>query len=167
MIDAGAVLPNLTGPYLGKAPDVGAHELGLGTAWCGPRTWDPQGGFRYTYGIPEGWRKVAAERSKAGDVLLERESPGAFALLEAEPLEGEARWKKLRETVASKTGALTPALAFRDGFLVRLYREGGHARLKACRVDPGRVLLVTAGCRYEDLQRVRTDLFCLIRSLYQ
>ena len=39
LIDAGTVLPNLTGPYLGKAPDLGALETGLGAPWTGPPGW--------------------------------------------------------------------------------------------------------------------------------
>lgn len=37
-VDAGVVLPNINDSYLGKAPDLGAYELGGLLPWYGPRT---------------------------------------------------------------------------------------------------------------------------------
>jgi hypothetical protein len=36
-IDAGSPLPNICDEYSGKAPDLGAHELGAPPTWYGPR----------------------------------------------------------------------------------------------------------------------------------
>ncbi|KKL67139.1 hypothetical protein LCGC14_2137970, partial [marine sediment metagenome] len=115
LIDAGTVLPNLTGPYLGKAPDLGAHELGLGTAWYGPRTWDDKAGL--IYGVPEGWSKVPLSRAvkyaplgcpqtKGARVLLVGPSPLVFALMRVESAIGETRWTRAKQAVADQAGAL-------------------------------------------------------------
>jgi len=174
LIDAGTVVPNLTGPYLGKAPDLGAHEAGLGTAWCGPRCWDDEA--RLVYGIPAGWKRtaVAAARglaklgcpdAKGAKVLLVGDAPQAFALIRLEPAAGEARWRRARQIVADDTDAETKVLEFQDGLYVRLYRRGGNAALVAGRVEPDGVLVVTAGCRWADLPERRTALFQFVRSL--
>jgi hypothetical protein len=174
LIDAGTNLPNLTGPYLGKAPDLGAHELGLGTPWYGPRTWDDQAGL--VYGLPKGWHKrplaaaakltdIGCPAAKDAKVLLTRESPRAFAVLRFEALDGEARWRRARQAVASDESAQTPVLEFQDGLYVRLYRRGANAALIAARVEPGGVLHAVVGCRQADLPAARLEIFQLIRSL--
>jgi len=176
LIDAGIVLPNLTGPYLGKAPDLGAHERGLGTAWYGPRTWDDQADL--VYGVPKGWKKVPVSKAaeyrslgcpepKDARVLLVCESPRIFALMRVEPARGEARWKRAEQIVAPDEAALTKVLAFQDGFYARLYRKGGNALLVASRVEPAGVLHVTVGCRERDLPRARLQMFQFVRSLYR
>jgi hypothetical protein len=183
LIDAGTVLPNLTGPYLGKAPDLGAHELGLGTAWYGPRTWDEAAGL--IYGSPKGWAKTPLTQAAAlaslgcppveslrverpaenAKVLLTGKSPKLFALLCAEPSAGEARWTRARKLVASDEGAATKVLEFQDGLYIRLVRKGDNAALLAARVEPDGVLHVTCGCRQADLPKARLQMFQFVRSL--
>jgi hypothetical protein len=43
-IDAGTRLPNLNDDFVGKAPDLGAHEYGLAPLTYGPRPRTPEGG---------------------------------------------------------------------------------------------------------------------------
>jgi hypothetical protein len=176
LIDAGTVLPNVTGPYLGKAPDLGAHELGLGTAWYGPRTWDD--GARLVYGMPKGWKKAPLARAtdyapigcpdaKDAKVLLTCDSPTTFALMSVEQMTGEARWRRAREIVSAEGGAATKVLEFQDGFYARLYKSAGNARLVAARVEPDGVLRVVTGCRGVDLPRARLLMFQFVRSFYR
>ena len=176
IIDAGKVLPNITGPYLGKAPDLGAHELGLGMAWYGPRNWDERAGL--IYGLPPGWRKLPIARASeyatlgcppAGGarVLLARDKPRAFAHMSILPAAGEARWARAKASVANNADAMTKVLEFQDGLYVRLYRKAGNAHLVAARVEPAGVLHVTIGCRASDLPALRVEMFQLARSLYR
>jgi hypothetical protein len=177
LIDAGTALANLTGPYLGKSPDVGAHELGLGTAWYGRRSWDEQS--HLVYGIPKGWKKTPLSGAKAyaalgcpvlapdARVLLTAESPRVFALMRVEPAKGEDRWRRAAELVADDAGALTGVLRFQDGLFVRLYEVSGAARLLAARVEPNGVLRVLVGCRAADLPAARLAMFQFVRSLYR
>jgi hypothetical protein len=173
LIDAGTVLPNLTGPYLGAAPDLGANEAGLGTPWYGPRTWDAEA--RIIYGLPERWKKVplpsAASYAAIGcptateGVLLASEKPATYALLRPERLDGEERWVRARTVAADGRSAATPVLEFQDGFYVRRYIDSRSARLVAARVEPTGVLHVVAGCAAADLPKTRLALFQFIRSL--
>jgi len=174
LIDAGKALPNITGPYLGKAPDLGAHEAGLGTAWYGPRTWDDES--HLVYGVPTGWKKVPLARAKefaplgcppaaGAKVLLAGDSPKVFALMRFEPMAGEARWRALEQAVSAAPGAETGVLRFQDGLAVRLYRVGDSAHLLAARVEPDGVLHVTVGCRWKDLPAARVRMFQFVRSL--
>lgn len=176
IIDAGTVLPNLTGPFLGKAPDIGAHEAGLGTAWYGPRTWDLEAGL--AYGLPAGWKKLPPDKAsqfsslgcppaKAGSVLLAGESPKVFALLAVEPARGEVRWEKARQFVGEKTSAETPVLEYQDGFYMRLYARERNAVLLVARVEPEGVLYVTIGCSKADLPQARLTMFQFARSLFR
>jgi hypothetical protein len=189
IIDAGTVLPNLTGPYLGKAPDMGAHEAGLGTAWYGPRVWDELSGV--VYGLPGGWKKLPLAKSAdyaaigcpnaandpAAKVLLAGESPRVFALIRLEPADGEARWKRAGELVGyDRQGATEPAapaagqtgvLEYQDGFYIRLSERGGNAVLTVARVEPDGVLAVTVGCAKADLPNARTTLFQFARSFFR
>jgi len=173
LIDAGTVLPNITGPYLDKAPDLGAHEAGLGTPWCGPRTWDAQAGM--IYGVPEGWKKVPVSETAryagigcpaaTAGVLLAGEKPVVYALLREERLAGEDRWDRAKAIVADDKDATTKVLEFQDGFYVRLYADGKTARLIASRVEPGGVLHVTVGYAAADLPKARLTMFQFVRSL--
>ena len=173
LIDAGTVLPNITGPYLDKAPDLGAHEAGLGTPWCGPRTWDAQAGM--IYGVPEGWKKVPVSETTryagigcpaaTAGVLLVGEKPVTYALLREERRTGEDRWDRAKAIVADDKDAATKVLEFQDGFYVRLYADGKTARLVAARVEPAGVLHVTAGCSAADLPKTRLVMFQFVRSL--
>ena len=173
LIDAGAALPNITGPYLGKAPDLGAHELGLGTAWYGRRTWDEESGL--IYGLPEGWKKAAPvkgdRREAAGPggrkkaAMLTCQSPPVFAMMQVEPAEGEARWARARQVVSDDAGALTNVLEFQDGLYARLYGKGDNALLIAQRVEPDGVLHVVVSCRQTDLPKARLGMFQFVRSL--
>jgi hypothetical protein len=176
LIDAGKALPNITGPYLGKAPDLGAHEAGLGTAWYGPRTWDDESGL--VYGVPKDWKKVPLTRArefsalgcpsaKGASVLLAGTSPRVYALLRVEPMTGEGRWRRGQQIVSEAKGARTKALAFQDGLWVRLYRTGDNARLVGARVEPAGVLHVITGCRWADLPKARLTMFQFVRSLYR
>jgi hypothetical protein len=177
LIDAGMVLANITGPYLGAAPDLGAHEQGLGTAWHGPRTWDDASGL--VYGEPDGWSpRPVAEASKysalgcpapTGEraVLLARTKPDAFVLIEFVAREGGSRWTELESLVASGDGALTPRLEFQESLVARLYERSDHAQLVAGRLEPTGFLRVTGGCRSADLPAARADLFRIVRSLGQ
>ncbi len=175
LIDAGLALPNITGPYLGKAPDLGAHELGLGTAWYGRRTWDEDSGL--VYGIPEGWKKAPLAKVDRGEafglgarkmgtaVVLSCPSPAIFAMMKIEPARGEARWTRARQMVSDDAGALTGILEFQDGLYVRLYRKGDNALLIAQRVEPAGVLHVLVSCRHADLPKARLAMFQFVRSL--
>ena len=177
LIDAGKALANITGPYLGKAPDLGAHEAGLGTAWYGPRNWDDESGL--VYGLPKGWKKVPLSRAgefaslgcpsgEDAKVLLVGERPAkVFALMRLEPMTGEARWRRARQIVAEARGARTKVLEFQDGLWVRLYRTGDNARLVAARVESDGVLHVVTGCRWRDLPKTRLTMFQFVRSLYR
>lgn len=172
LIDAGTVLPNITGPYLGAAPDLGAHEAGLGTPWYGPRNWDAQAGI--VYGVPDGWKKLPVESTRqhadigcpaaTTGVLLVGERPATYALLRSERLTGEDRWTRAKALVAEDKDAQTQVLEFQDGFYVRLYADGRNARLVAARVEADGVLRVTAGCAKADLPRARLTLFQFVRS---
>jgi len=171
LIDAAADLPNITGPYLGKAPDIGAHELGLGTAWSGPRTWDLDAGI--TYGLPKGWGVTLRDRGAGPTfgtghsplVLVLARSPvnisGSFSIW---PETGEGRWRQAYALVAGRANAQTPILQFQDGFYVRLYRSGGQARLVASRVEPEGYLRLNLTCAWADLPKARVSMFQFVRS---
>jgi len=176
LIDAGTVLDNLTGPYLGKAPDIGAHEVGLGTAWYGIRIWDLKA--KLVYGIPKTWKKTelakAAEYATLGcpdinnaKVLLTSTDPRVFALMKILPTEGKARWDLAQKAVSSEKGAITKILKFQDGLYIRLYQKNQNAILIASRVEPGGVLHVTAGCTMADLPKARLKMFQFARSFYR
>jgi len=178
LIDAGTVLPNLTGPYLGKAPDIGAHELGLGTAWYGPRQWDEKTGL--IFGVPAGWKKmtpgeavryrstrlrVPGKMALKGAVMLTCESPQVVAIVAVEPAEGETRWIRARELFADSAEPVTGILEFQDGFYARLGRAGQSAVLCATRVEPDGVLKANVFCRWSDLPKARLAMFQFVRSL--
>jgi len=176
LIDAGTALPNITGPYLGKAPDIGAHELGLGTAWYGRRTWDDESGL--VYGLPAGWEKVApgkatryrstglrVPKAAAGaTVMLACELPPIVAVISREAAKGEARWRRARQLFADSAEPVTEILEFQDGLYVRLGRAGASAVLGATRVEPDGVLKVLVFCRQTDLPAARRSMFQFVRS---
>jgi hypothetical protein len=174
LLGAGKALPNITGPYLGNAPDIGAHQTGLGTAWYGPRTWDDESGL--IYGEPEGWKKLplarvsdyaslGCPRIAGAKALLAAESPRIFALMWKKTAEGEARWKEVDRIVGDSLGALSGPLAFQDGLTLRLYRRAAAVHLVAGRVEPDGVLYALAGCADGDLETARTAMFQFMRSL--
>lgn len=176
LIDAGTTLPNLTAPYLGEAPDLGAHELGLGTAWYGPRMWDEDLGL--AYGVPEGWKKVEilkpAEykllryRDASGkEVLLACENPRIVALIQFESSQSETRWKRQREILEKAEGATSKVIEFQDGFGARLCRRDDNVVLVASRVEMQGVLHVTAGCKADDWPKAQLDMFRFIRSFFR
>jgi hypothetical protein len=160
LVDAGVVIPNLTGPYLGTAPDIGAHEVGLGTAWYGPRFWD--GKAKLVYGLPKGWRRLPQD--SAGDaterVRLASEDAAIRTILRVEPLEDEARWERVHELVRADDGALTPPLTFQDGLIIRLYTD----RLVVARVESDGVLHVESQGSADVMQNNRRTLLQFARS---
>ena len=181
LVDVGTILPNVLGPFRGKAPDIGAHEVGLGTPWVGPRRYTPDG---LAYGLPTGWQVAGADRlaeyaslgapAKPGNVklLLTRRRPGAFLLVAFQPADGDERWRlfsQIVETPPAAAGTEKPA-HFRDGLAARLgRRRAGRAELAVlvgARVEPDGVLKILGGCAREDLPRLRRQLFTFVRSLY-
>ena len=173
LVDAGTVLPNLTGPYLGKAPDLGANEVGLGTAWYGPRYWDTLADV--AYGIPEGWRsftkddpgKVALMGLTGAQAIVSNQAKTFIAMFFLEKAQGEDRWKNLKALVADETGAETAVLEFQDGLLMRLYTRQKGLVLEVGRIEPDGVLHVTIQNRERDTPAGRTAMFQLARSLYR
>lgn len=176
LIDAGTALVNLTGPYLGKAPDLGAHELGLGTPWYGPRTWDE--GLGLAYGIPKGWNKVEILRpaeykllsyrdALSKEVLLVCENPRIVALIQFETSGGEARWRRQKQTLEETQGAISKVLEFQDGFGARICHRKDNVVLIACRVETQGVLHVTAGCKADDWPVAQLDMFRFVRSFFR
>lgn len=181
LVDAGAALPNILGPFLGKAPDIGAHEVGLGMPWVGPRRHTADG---LAYGLPKGWQVASVDRlpeylslgapSKPGKVklLLTRRRPKAFLLVTFEAAVDGARWRRFQEIVetpAAAPGTERPA-HFRDGLAARVCRRrcrGAEvAVLVGARVEADGVLSILGGCARDDLARVRGELFTFVRSLY-
>jgi hypothetical protein len=174
LVDAGTVLPNITGPFLGETRDIGAHESGLGTAWYGPRVWDDGSGL--VYGKPEGWKKVdISEASRYKDlgcaaqkdtkVLLVSDTPRVFALLRVKPLKGEERWARAEEEVSFEKGSLCKILKFQDGLYARLYKTDENILLVCARVQADGILIAEAGCKEEDLPNARLKMFQFVRSL--
>jgi hypothetical protein len=174
--DALPGLDNLMGPYLGAAPDVGAHERGLGTAWYGPRAFAD----RLAYGVLSGW-SVAPLASLAtysdlgapaavadGRVLLVRSSPRAFLLVGFEPFVGEARWTRHEEILAGAAGdtVLVAPARFRDGLAGSIVQRGPNAHLLGSRVDADGVMNVLGGCAAADLGDLQDPMFHFLRSLY-
>lgn len=174
IIDAGLALPNITGPYLGKAPDIGAHEFGLGTAWYGPRTWDHASGL--VYGLPDGWRNVdpsdapgslVVEEIPKGATVLLSKSKRILTVMTVHRSAGERRWNLARAIVNPKEGDLTKVLEFQDGFYARLGITGGKAVLRASRVEAEGVLEVNVTVEETDLPLHRVVMFQFVRSLYR
>lgn len=171
LIDAGTVLPNVTGPYLGEAPDLGAQESGLGTPWYGPRYWDTLA--EVAYGIPRGWRSLTKEDPgkqaiiglTGAQAILFNASRTITAMVMVEKAQGEARWEKLKAFVADDTGAQTPVLEFQDGLLMRLYERPKGLVLEVGRVEPEAVLHVTIQSRDPDAAKAREVMFQFARSL--
>jgi hypothetical protein len=171
VIAAGTVLPNITGPYLGKAPDLGANQLGLGTAWHGPRYWDTIADL--VYGIPKGWHsftkddpgKMGIMAITGAQAIVFDDSKMITAMFTLKKASGEARWDMARQLVADDTDALTPILEFQDGLLMRLYDRPRGLFLIVGRVEPDGVLHVEMQNRLRDRQAARTTFFQLARSL--
>jgi hypothetical protein len=173
LIDAGTVLPNLTGPYLGQAPDLGANERGLGTAWYGPRYWDTLADV--AYGIPAGWHsltkddpgKQAVIGLTGAEAILFNASKTITVMVMREKAQGEARWEKLNALVADDAGAQTPVLEFQNGLLMRLYQKPKGLILEVGRIEAGGVLHVTIQSRDRDAEKARETMFQFARSLYR
>jgi hypothetical protein len=173
LIDAGTVLPNLTGPYLGKAPDLGANQAGLGSAWYGPRYWDTLADV--AYGIPEGWHSLTKDDPgkqaiiglTGAQAILFNATKTTTVMVMLEKMQGDARWEKLNSLVADDTGAQTPVLEFQDGLLMRLYQKPKGMILEVARVEPNGVLHVTIQSRERDAEAARTTMFQFARSLYR
>jgi hypothetical protein len=173
-VDAGLVLPNITGPYLGRAPDIGAHEYGLGTAWYGPRTWDESSGL--VYGLPDGWRKIdpirlprsllVAELAPNATVLASSDDK-VLAVMTLHRSKGEQRWNDAKKFVASRAGDLTKVLELQDGFYACLGSTNGKAVLRASRVQADGVLEVSVLVKEPDLDSHRLEMFQFVRSLYR
>ena len=163
LVDAGIAFPNLTGPYLGSVPDIGAHEVGLGTAWYGPRVWDDEANL--TYGLPKDWIRVPPKPSNNSNerMRLESQDGEIRTILRVELLEGKARWKRASSLVESAAGALTPPLAFQDGLYIRLYEN----RIVVARVEPEGVLHVESKGSIDAIRMNRKVLFQFARSFVQ
>ena len=173
VIAAGEALPNITGPYLGKAPDLGANQLGLGSAWYGPRYWDMIADL--VYGIPKGWHsftkddpgKMGIMGITGAQAIVFDETKAITAMFTLKKASGEARWEMARQLVADDTNAMTPILEFQDGLLMRLYDRPRGLFLIVGRVEPDGVLHVEMQNRLPNRQAARTTLFQLARSLYR
>ena len=180
LVDAGARLPNILGPFRGKAPDIGAHEVGLGMPWVGPRRYTADG---LAYGLPMGWQVASVDSlaayaplgapAKPGKVklLLTRRQPRAFLLVTFEPVDKDpwGRFQQIISKPAAPRGTEGSA-HFRDGLAARICRRrsGGAeaAVVVGARVEADGVLKILGGCARDDLPRIRCQLFTFVRSLY-
>ena len=174
LIDAATNLPNITGPYLGKAPDLGAHERGLGTAWYGPRVWDRDAGV--IYGLPAGWKKIGpAKGARMGTwgpdefrktvAMILCESPRILTWIQLEAVRGEKRWTKTCRIISDSRDAVTKVLEFQDGLFMRLYHKDENAILTVLRIEPDGILYAGTSCRWTDLPKARPAMFQFARSL--
>lgn len=191
LIDAGTAdairgLPNLVGPFLGSAPDVGAYELGLGVPWTGPRSF----GNLIAYGVPKGWQTAsmsdlsrcgavglpASVSANAFRVLLTHSNPDACILATFEEVSGDARWSRLDAIVAGQAGdtELVKRVSFRDGLDARIVKRESTAQFLGGRVDDEGVLNVIAGVAANNLAasasepglKIQDDFFTFVRSLW-
>lgn len=172
LIDAGIALDNLAGPYLGKAPDIGAQEAELGTPWYGPRTWDDDANM--AYGMPAGWKRLSPDNpalaflGEVGALALFKDANNrVIGTISYEAAAGEQRWKNLAALVADDEAAETPVLEFQDGLLMRMYLRGRNRVLIAGRIEPEGLLKVTLQCRDPKSEAYRTQMFQFARSLYR
>ncbi|MCK6470178.1 MAG: hypothetical protein L6R28_00405 [Planctomycetes bacterium] len=182
LIDGGMEVPNLSGPYLGKAPDIGATDRALGPQWTGPRAYTAEG---LAYGLPEGWKVApAAEIAKCADLgaalkpeavklLLVRENPRAYIAVSFAAAQGDERWKALDAFVDaakpadSAEGKNDKLVYFYDHLAARVTDDGKLAALKAAQVEPDGVWTVSGGAASADLAAVRGELFTIVTSLQQ
>ena len=179
--DAITGLENLIGPFLGSAPDAGAHELGLGTAWTGPRDFTNL----LAYGLPAGWSVAPlGELSNYQDfgapasvgandfrLLLVQDNPGdarAFLLVTFEQLAGNSRWSRYDDILDGDAGDTVQVgpVDFRDGLGGSLVSRGANVNLVGARVDDEGVLNVLGGVVPGQLGQVQDEMFTFIRSLY-
>ena len=180
LIDGGTILPNITGPYLGPAPDIGAYELGLGVPYIGPRTYGPG---NLAYGLSEGWKSVpvsslreyaalGAPKAPASGtaVLLVRENPKAFVLVAFAPESAGDAWKTI-ESELPLADATAPeenrVIVFFDNLRARMARKGKAVALKAYQVSPNGLWHIVGGCALKDRERVQPELFALVGSMQQ
>ncbi|MCK6473949.1 MAG: hypothetical protein L6R28_19685 [Planctomycetes bacterium] len=162
LIDGGHALPNISGPFAGKAPDIGAYEKGLGVQWHGPRHYTKNG---FACGLPKGWKDAGAG---GAELKLIKEALKAEIAVTFEKLEGEARWQRFEAVLNEGTGTgSTKVYAFLDGLAGRVLTAEGTAQLVAAQVDPRGLWIVKGSCAAADLPAVREDFFTLVNSMQQ
>jgi len=178
--DAIAGLANLVGPFLGKAPDVGAFQLGLGIPWTGPREFVPQ----LAFGVPTGWTRelpaalkpyqaLGAPRIKPGTrVILVNEAKQSFLVATFTPHSASRKWKMFEQYMANKIRQknIVPRVDFRDGLAAKIHpttiKGRRVAQFVGARVDDDGVLTIVGGVPLKGLESVQDDWFTFIRSLY-
>lgn len=163
MIDGGKTLVNISGPFTGKAPDIGAYEKGLGVQWHGTRKYSRNG---FAYGLPKGW--VAKAGDGAAEITLTRENPKASVAVKLEKADGDARWKRF-EGIFKEGAAESDEKAhyFLDSLGARVLTKGEKASLVAAQIDPRGVWIVKGECAAKDLDAVRDGFFTLVNSMQQ
>ena len=178
--DAITGLANLVGPFLGKAPDIGAFQLGLGIPWTGPREFVPQ----LAFGVPTGWTRelpaalkpyqdLGAPRIKSGTrVILVNEAKQSFLVATFTPHSASRKWEMFDQYMANKKRQknIVPRVDFRDGLAAKIHpttiKGRRVAQFVGARVDDGGVLTIVGGVPLKGLESVQDDWFTFIRSLY-
>lgn len=180
LIDGAAVIPNVTGPYLGKAPDIGAYEVGLGVPWVGPRNYSAD---RLAWGAPKPWAEaplaslkdysgLGAPASVSGPaVLIARAEPKAFVLISFEPMAAEKGWKRYEELLGpvgkASNGKADKVIEFLDGLGARIVDKNNAASLIGAQVSPNGVWKVVGGCATKDRAALQGELYSIVGSLQQ
>jgi hypothetical protein len=180
LIDGAMHLPNVTEPFLGKAPDIGAYEVGLGVPWIGPRAYTAD---RLAYGAPEPWAKtpvasikdyadLGAPKDVSGaSVLVARKDPKAFVLIRFEPMAPEKGWKRFEELLGAadkaSNGKADKLITFADSLGARIVERQGVASLIGAQVGPKGVWNVVGGCAAKDRSALQGELYALVGSLQQ
>lgn len=178
--DAIPGLKNLVGPFLGKAPDIGAFQLGLGVPWTGPRDFVP----KLAFGIPSGWKPelpaalksyqaLGAPRVNSGTrVILVNESKQSFLVATFTPHSGARKWKVFEQHLETnkRLRNTDPRVEFRDGLAAKIrpttIKGRRVAQLVGARVDHEGVLTVVGAVPFKGLEAVQDDWFTFMRSLY-
>jgi hypothetical protein len=178
LVDGGLDLPNLTGGFAGKAPDIGAYEMEFGAYWTGPRTYTAGG---LGYGLPEGWEVTSADQlaalkdlgapAKPENValLITRKDPAAFVLVHFEALDEQVAWKRFDALTAG--GEDDVVMKVLDSCVARVSKRdaGGKqvSALSGAQVDAHGVWCVTGGCEAKDLATVLPDFHLVFTSTQQ